>query len=488
MEKSTSNETIDMEKPLTTEEFMRKNKGAGEAMGAGREAEKKNKKNAPRRKKRSRFFESYITKILHQVSENGINTNAKQQLNTIFCQICKEICNRAIELTEYADKKTISIKEIKNSLKLILSGEFLEHTVKEGDDAVSRYEVFNQTKITLGTRLPAHSRTMKAEIIFPPSILEKFLRRFGYSKLFLTGNTPVFLAAVIEYIAAEILNISSLKAQESGKSRITVRHIELGVRSDPDFSLLFEKLNLKFLGSGFTPGIHKELLVKKKTNKKKIKEEKEEKVKKAHRYKPGTVALKTIKKYQKTGKLMLARNPFERLVRSIFEEGEIDKKKISKDVFTVLQYHIEQNIIQTLRLANLITLHCKRTKLSVKDILLVRFISVNPYNFTLQRYDDFINQMDNLSLDESHDSPEEAVLEAVKKEEKTEDKEEFEEVSSEEDEISDEDEVPTEDSEEELEYMYETDFLETDTEMPWAGPKYFKSRSRVNGNKEDVKA
>lgn len=446
-------------------------------------AEENKKKNAapPRRKKKSRFFESYIPRILNQVSENNINTNAKQQLNTILCQICKEFCDKATELTEYAGKKTISNKEIKNSLKLLLDGELLCQAIKEGDDAVGRYNEFNQTKVTLGARLPAHSRTMKAEIIFPPSIMEKFLRRFGHSKSYLTENAPVFLAAVIEYIAVEILNVSSLQAQESSKSRITVRHMELGIRNDPDFSRLFERLNLKFLGSGFTPGIHKELLVKKKI-KKKSKEEKDEKTKKAHRYKPGTVALKTIKKYQKTGKLMLARNPFERLVRSIFDEGEIEKKKISKDVFTVLQYHVEQKIIQTLRLANLITIHGKRTKLSDKDILLARFISTNPYNFTIPRYEEFMsNRVMNLTLNASADNREEPRAEEEKEETKAEPKEEFEEVSSEEEE---EDEVPTEDSEEELEYIHETDFLETDTEMPWAGPKYFKSRSRLNGTKE----
>ena len=45
-------------------------------------------------------------------------------------------------------------------------------------------------------------------------------------------------------------------------------------------------------------------------------------VKRAHRFRPGTVALREIKKYQKSTKLMLPRAPFQRLVRAV--AGDID--------------------------------------------------------------------------------------------------------------------------------------------------------------------
>lgn len=465
-------EQTPLEKIKAREELKKKN------------VEELNKKNVHRKKKRSRFFESYITKILHQVSpENKINTNAKQQLNTALCHICRMICDQSLKLSEFASKKTVDIDEISNSLAIVLSGELLKHCIKEGDNAVKRYQDFNQTKITLGARIPSTSRSIQADIIFQPSITERFLRRFGYSKSMVTANSPIFLAAVIEYITSEILNISSIKAQESRMSRITVRHMELGIRNDPDFYQLFQKLNLKFLGSGFTPGIHKELLIKKKQKKKPVKEIKEEGSKKVKRFKPGTIALKEIKKYQKNGNLMLPRTPFERLVRSLFEETGKGKTKISKEVFVVLQYFVEQNVIQTLRLSNLISIHSKHTKLTCGDILLTRFISGNNYNFTLERYEDFINQMDQLSLNLTDSFKDEEETEAVEPKINKEEVEYEDIIVSESERDEEEDEVPTEDSEEDLEYTYETDFLETDTEMPWAGPKYLKSRTRVPENK-----
>ncbi len=445
-----------------------------------------------RKKKKSRFFELYIVKSLQQVSpENGINTDAKQQLNTALCILCRRISDQALALTEYAHKRTISVKEIQNSLKVLVSGELLKHSMSEGTRAVEKFEEYNQTKITLAAKLPSCSRSNKAEIIFPPSILGKFLRRFGYSKILVTACAPVYLAAVIEYITAEILNISSLRAQESRKNRITVRHMELGVRSDQEFNSLFNKLNIKLLGGGIQPGIHKEFLAKKKKNKKKGGKEETGKGenladnKAAKRYKPGTVALKEIKRYQKDGHLILARTPFERLVRSQFSpSGEEEKRKISKKVFTVLQYHVEQNVIQALRMANLISIHSGHTKLIEKDILLANFISQKPYNFSITQYEDFINQMDGLSLSTSagdytpptEDAP--APGEPGKGPES--ESEGSDSASLSDSAESSEEEVPTEDSSEELEHIAETDFFtETETETPWAGPRYLKSRSRL---------
>ena len=65
------------------------------------------------KKKKTRFFETYIAKVLKQVSEtNGITSNAKQQLNSILCIISKIISTSVTNLTEIAKKKTLSEKEV----------------------------------------------------------------------------------------------------------------------------------------------------------------------------------------------------------------------------------------------------------------------------------------------------------------------------------------------------------------------------------------
>ncbi|XP_021729151.1 histone H3-4-like [Chenopodium quinoa] len=58
-------------------------------------------------------------------------------------------------------------------------------------------------------------------------------------------------------------------------------------------------------------------------------------VKKAHRYKPGTVALREIRKYQKTTDLLIKKLPFQRLVREIAQDLKTDVCFQSHAVFAL---------------------------------------------------------------------------------------------------------------------------------------------------------
>ena len=52
-------------------------------------------------------------------------------------------------------------------------------------------------------------------------------------------DAAIFCAAVMEYICAEVLEVSGTVCSESGKVRLTPRHIELSVRNDPDLCRFF---------------------------------------------------------------------------------------------------------------------------------------------------------------------------------------------------------------------------------------------------------
>jgi histone H3/H4 len=311
------------------------------------------------KKKKSRFFETYISKVLKQVSEhNGITCNSKQQLNSCMCIITREISRMVIKLTEIAKKKTMSDKEVSNAVGIMFSGDLATNSIREGEKSVSK---FNE-KTSKGS-----SRQGKAGIIFPPSIAEKFLRNFGYSKIMVTSTAPVFLASVLEYLATEILILSSKSATNNKRIRITIRDIQLSIGEDKELSDLFKSLNVSLIGGGVIPYIHPTLISKKPRKKKKIVDSKNG-IKKPHRFRPGTVALREIKKFQKTSNcLIFAKFPFERLVRSIVKTKK-DGMKISKDVFIIIQYYIEQYIVDILKDANNAAIHAGRVKLMRSDI------------------------------------------------------------------------------------------------------------------------
>jgi histone H3/H4 len=310
-------------------------------------------------KKKNRYFESYISKILNHTSPiNGITYNAKQQLNSAICIVAKEISKLSIQLTEISKKKTISDKEIINSIKIIFIGDLATNSIRETNKSIENFTKINSY---------GGSRQGRAGIIFPPSIAEKFLRNFGYSKIMVTSIAPICLATILEYFTAEILTSAVKYSNDNNRIRITIRDLELSIGNDKEFSYLFNKLHITFLGGGVIPFIHPCLLTKKihKYKKKDILDEN-----KSHRFRPGTVAIREIKKYQKMSDcLILSKIPFERIVRNLtFTINNNINIKISKDVFIILQHFIEQYIISIIKDANAAAIHAGRLKLMLSDI------------------------------------------------------------------------------------------------------------------------
>ncbi|EPR62680.1 histone H2AX [Toxoplasma gondii TgCatPRC2] len=103
------------------------------------------------------------------------------------------------------------------------------------------------------------SRSAKAGLQFPVSRIGRYLKKGRYAKRVGVG-APVYLAAVLEYLCAEILELAGNAARDHKKTRIIPRHIQLAVRNDEELS--------KFLGGvtiangGVMPHVHAVLLPK----------------------------------------------------------------------------------------------------------------------------------------------------------------------------------------------------------------------------------
>ncbi|KAL9933982.1 hypothetical protein V8E36_007064 [Tilletia maclaganii] len=96
-------------------------------------------------------------------------------------------------------------------------------------------------------------------------------------------------------------------------------------------------------------------------------------VKKAHRYKPGTVALREIRRYQKSTELLIRKMPFQRLVKDIF----LDKGynfRIQSGALGALQEASEAFIVSLFEDVNLAAIHAKRVTIMPKDMALARRI------------------------------------------------------------------------------------------------------------------
>jgi len=96
-------------------------------------------------------------------------------------------------------------------------------------------------------------------------------------------------------------------------------------------------------------------------------------VKKPHRFKPGTVALREIRKFQKSTDLLIRKLPFQRLVREIATEYKSDLRFQSQAVLA-LQEAAEAYLVGLFEDTNLCAIHAKRVTIMPKDIQLARRI------------------------------------------------------------------------------------------------------------------
>ncbi|KAL3592938.1 hypothetical protein D5086_011578 [Populus alba] len=101
-------------------------------------------------------------------------------------------------------------------------------------------------------------------------------------------------------------------------------------------------------------------------------------VKKPHRYRPGTVALREIRKYQKSTELLIRKLPFQRLVREIAQDFKTDLRFQSHAVLA-LQEAAEAYLVGLFEDTNLCAIHAKRVTIMPKDIQLARRIRVDGF-------------------------------------------------------------------------------------------------------------
>jgi len=95
--------------------------------------------------------------------------------------------------------------------------------------------------------------------------------------------------------------------------------------------------------------------------------------KRAHRYRPGTVALREIRRYQKSTELLLRKLPFQRLIREIAQDFKSDLR-FQGGALLALQEASEAFLVRLFEDCNLCAIHGKRVTVMVKDIQLTRRI------------------------------------------------------------------------------------------------------------------
>ncbi|XP_053271381.1 histone H3 [Pleuronectes platessa] len=202
-------------------------------------------------------------------------------------------------------------------------------------------------------RAKAKTRSSRAGLQFPVGRVHRLLRKGNYAHRVGAG-APVYLAAVLEYLTAEILELAGNAARDNKKSRIilVMARTKQTARKSTGGKAPRKQLATKAArkSAPATGG-----------------------VKKPHRYRPGTVALREIRRYQKSTELLIRKLPFQRLVREIAQDFKTDLRFQSSAVMA-LQEASEAYLVGLFEDTNLCAIHAKRVTIMPKDIQLARRI------------------------------------------------------------------------------------------------------------------
>ncbi|XP_058118671.1 histone H2A-beta, sperm-like [Anopheles coustani] len=108
--------------------------------------------------------------------------------------------------------------------------------------------------------MKSRSKSSRAGLTFPVSRVSSYLRKGQYANRIGTGAS-VYFAAVLEYLTAEVLELSGNAARDNHKSRLAPRHIQLAIRNDEELSKLLQDITIA--QGGVLPNIHNVLLPRK---------------------------------------------------------------------------------------------------------------------------------------------------------------------------------------------------------------------------------
>ncbi|CAH3183566.1 unnamed protein product [Porites evermanni] len=242
------------------------------------------------------------------------------------------------------------------------------------------------------------SRSSRAGLQFPVGRIHRLLRKGNYAERVGAG-APVYLAAVLEYLSAEILELAGNAARDNKKTRIIPRHLQLAVRNDEELNKLLAGVTIA--QGGVLPNIQASVhhvhgchglslgvfgvrySIADDVLEENFKNATGFFVNEARDSLDTATASKTadsrlgdaldIRRYQKSTELLIRKLPFQRLVREIAQDFKTDLRFQSSAVMA-LQEASEAYLVGLFEDTNLCAIHAKRVTIMPKDIQLARRI------------------------------------------------------------------------------------------------------------------
>ncbi|XP_034390553.1 uncharacterized protein LOC117732052 [Cyclopterus lumpus] len=372
-----------------------------------------------RRKSRKESYAIYVYKVMKQVHpDTGISSKAMGIMNCFVSDIFERIAGEASRLAHYNKRSTITSREIQTAVRLLLPGELAKHAVSEGTKATRGVlKVFLENVIRDAVTYTEHAKRKTVTAMDVVYALKRQGRTlYGFGGLLGAGVLGHGLGSlrhrVLRQLAGQQQADSGLDLPGSDGGALVVVSQTRGLTGDALKDVAHEAVHDAH-GLGGDAGIGVDLLhhlvhrrlgcwvaapggaelheeplanqelerreevmartkqtARKSTGGKAPRKQLATKaarksapatggVKKPHRYRPGTVALREIRRYQKSTELLIRKLPFQRLVREIAQDFKTDLRFQSSAVMA-LQESSEAYLVGLFEDTNLCAIHAKR--------------------------------------------------------------------------------------------------------------------------------
>lgn len=347
-------------------------------------------------KKKSKGFSSYTARLIVADNKAGSKTNeAHIQLTSLADVLAENIARQAWDISIGNKTVTVSESSIDSAVKLLFPTKLATASILAADKSMKRFKTSMDKKDDEEGK--SKSKSFRAGLIIPSSVCRRILKGFGsrynfrgFSSIRVGAGASIRLAAVLEEVLSLVIHLSQEEVKQTTKVRLTQRFLFLAVSGDKELTELFNTFKIKILDGGVSSFIHSEFT--KKLPAKKSTGTKAPGTK--HRFRAGTVALRNIRNQQKETKELLAKAPFDRVIRTIGATISPDLK-FGKDALVLIKKATEMASITLLEKASDLIVHGKRNQVMNSDVELAWKISNYGVEFdTMDNFSDIIRISD----------------------------------------------------------------------------------------------
>ncbi|XP_058868429.1 histone H2AX-like [Acipenser ruthenus] len=197
----------------------------------------------------------YLTAEILELAGNAARDNKKTRIIPRHLQLA---VRNDEELNKLMGGVTIAQGGVLPNIQAVLLPKKTEKPAKKS--VKLKVKMSGRGKTGGKARAKAKTRSSRAGLQFPVGRVHRLLRKGNYAQRVGAG-APVYLAAVLEYLTAEILELAGNAARDNKKTRIIPRHLQLAVRNDEELNKLMGGVTIA--QGGVLPNIQAVLLPKK---------------------------------------------------------------------------------------------------------------------------------------------------------------------------------------------------------------------------------